>query len=199
MGKPSLALIVPSPVSGTVKKPMPNRRANDQLRGRQHLSECEVALLEKAARANNRWGHRDATMVMTAFRHGLRAMELVSMTWDQVDLTPASFTCAGSRTRRRQPTSSTARRSVLSAGSNGNSNHRARSSSPPRERARSRRRGSARCWRGWGWRPGSSSRSIRTCSAMAPVSSSPTTASIQGRSRTTSGTRASPTRCVIPG
>jgi integrase len=86
MGKPSLTLIVPSPVSGTVKKPMPNRKANDQLRGRQHLSESEVARLEKAARANNRWGHRDATMIMTAFRHGLRVMELVLMTWDQVDL-----------------------------------------------------------------------------------------------------------------
>jgi integrase len=86
MTKPTLTLIVPSPVSGTVKKPMPNRKANDQLRGRQHLSESEVARLEKAARAGNRWGHRDATMIMTAFRHGLRVAELVSMTWDQVDL-----------------------------------------------------------------------------------------------------------------
>jgi site-specific recombinase XerD len=31
----------------------------------------------------NRWGHRDATMVLIAFRHGLRASELVE---DQVDL-----------------------------------------------------------------------------------------------------------------
>jgi integrase len=34
----------------------------------------------------NRWGHRDATMVLIAFRHGLRASELVDLRWDQVDL-----------------------------------------------------------------------------------------------------------------
>jgi integrase len=33
----------------------------------------------------NRWGHRDATMVLIAFRHGLRASELVYLRWDQVD------------------------------------------------------------------------------------------------------------------
>ena len=86
MGKPGLKLIVPSVENGTVRKPMPNRKVNDRLRGRQHLSEAEVVLLEKAARATNRWGHRDATMIMTAFRHGLRVVELVEMTWDQVDL-----------------------------------------------------------------------------------------------------------------
>ena len=35
---------------------------------------------------DNRWGHRDATMVLMAFRHGLRASELVDLRWDQVDL-----------------------------------------------------------------------------------------------------------------
>ena len=34
----------------------------------------------------NRWGHRDATMVLIAFRHGLRAAELVELRWDQIDL-----------------------------------------------------------------------------------------------------------------
>ena len=34
----------------------------------------------------NRWGHRDATMVLIAFRHGLRASELVDLRWDQIDL-----------------------------------------------------------------------------------------------------------------
>ena len=34
----------------------------------------------------NRWGDRDATMVLIAFRHGLRASELVDLHWDQVDL-----------------------------------------------------------------------------------------------------------------
>jgi integrase len=37
----------------------------------------------------NRWGHRDATMVLIAFRHGLRASELVDLYWDQIDLETA--------------------------------------------------------------------------------------------------------------
>jgi integrase len=34
----------------------------------------------------NRWGHRDATMVLIAFRHGLRASELIDLHSDQIDL-----------------------------------------------------------------------------------------------------------------
>jgi integrase len=39
------------------------------------------------AAADNRHGHRDATMILLAFRHGLRASELCSLRWEQVDLT----------------------------------------------------------------------------------------------------------------
>jgi hypothetical protein len=38
------------------------------------------------AAGNNRHGHRDATMILLAFRHGLRASELCSLRWDQADL-----------------------------------------------------------------------------------------------------------------
>jgi type 1 fimbriae regulatory protein FimB/type 1 fimbriae regulatory protein FimE len=38
----------------------------------------------EAAR-QNRYGHRDATTILIAFRHGLRAVELVDMRWDQID------------------------------------------------------------------------------------------------------------------
>ena len=38
-----------------------------------------------AAAAANRYGHRDATMVLIAFRHGLRPAELVALRWDAVD------------------------------------------------------------------------------------------------------------------
>jgi integrase len=34
----------------------------------------------------NRQGHRDATMILMAYRHGLRAAELVDLRWEQVDL-----------------------------------------------------------------------------------------------------------------
>jgi type 1 fimbriae regulatory protein FimB/type 1 fimbriae regulatory protein FimE len=48
------------------------------------LTDAEVARLTAAA-ARNRYGHRDATMVLVAYRHGLRAAELVTLRWDAVD------------------------------------------------------------------------------------------------------------------
>lgn len=39
-----------------------------------------------AARKIGRYGHRDATLILIAYRHGLRVSELVSLRWDQVDL-----------------------------------------------------------------------------------------------------------------
>ena len=37
------------------------------------------------AARRNRWGHRDATMSLVAYRHGLRVAELVDLRWDQID------------------------------------------------------------------------------------------------------------------
>src|SRR5215468_7927811 len=37
------------------------------------------------AASGNRWGHRDATAILLAYRHGLRASELVALRWDDVD------------------------------------------------------------------------------------------------------------------
>ena len=64
---------------------LPSRKPNAEYRSREHLTEREVERLIKAVK-DNRWGHRDATMVLMAFRHGLRASELVDLCWDQVDL-----------------------------------------------------------------------------------------------------------------
>src|SRR5262245_9899110 len=63
----------------------PMRKPNAKYRSREHLTEREVERLIDATK-NNRWGHRDATMVLLAFRHGLRASELVDLRWEQVDL-----------------------------------------------------------------------------------------------------------------
>jgi site-specific recombinase XerD len=43
------------------------------------------------AARGNRWGHRDATMVLVAYRHGLRASEVVDLYWDQVDFRTATL------------------------------------------------------------------------------------------------------------
>jgi integrase len=81
MTKPLLKLVAPSTVNRTV---MPKRLPNVDLRSREHLTEAEVQRLMEAAR-KNRWGHRDATMVLVAYRHGFRAAELVDLRWDQVE------------------------------------------------------------------------------------------------------------------
>ena len=39
----------------------------------------------KAARKIGRHGNRDATMILVAYRHGLRVSELVALKWQQVD------------------------------------------------------------------------------------------------------------------
>jgi len=53
---------------------------------RQYLTEREVDMLCDAARKRGRYGQRDATMILIAYRHGLRVSELVALRWDQVDL-----------------------------------------------------------------------------------------------------------------
>ena len=53
-------------------------------RPREYLTEREIEKLIKAA-GENRWGHRDATAILIAYRHGLRASELVALRWDDID------------------------------------------------------------------------------------------------------------------
>ena len=57
--------------AGTLGTVRPRRRPNAELRSREHLTETEVERLVQAAKGN-RWGHRDSTMILVAWRHGLR-------------------------------------------------------------------------------------------------------------------------------
>src|SRR3954469_5941272 len=81
MANTRLQLVAPTNEKRTVT---PRRRPNTDYRTREYLTEVEV---EKpiAAAGDNRHGHHDATMVLVAFRHGLRASELVGLRWDQID------------------------------------------------------------------------------------------------------------------
>ena len=54
-------------------------------RGREYLTDREVERLVEAAK-QNRSGHRDATAILVAYHHGLRASELVALRWDDIDL-----------------------------------------------------------------------------------------------------------------
>ena len=56
------------------------------MRPREYLTPQEVECLIKAAKKQGRrYGLRDATMILVAFRHGMRVSELCALTWDQID------------------------------------------------------------------------------------------------------------------
>jgi site-specific recombinase XerD len=85
MAKSNLRLVPPTEVKRTVA---PKRQKNAEVRTREHLTPSEVETLIEAVGAN-RYGHRDATMVLLTYRHGLRAAEVCDLRWDQVDFNGA--------------------------------------------------------------------------------------------------------------
>lgn len=62
------------------------RKRNSDYRTREHLTPDEVDRLIRAAGKAGRYGHRDATAILLAYRHGLRASELCSLRRDQASL-----------------------------------------------------------------------------------------------------------------
>jgi type 1 fimbriae regulatory protein FimE len=66
--------------------PPPRKPKGADVRSREHLTPEEVERLIRAAGQAGRNGHRDSTMILTAYRHGLRVGELVGLRWDQVHL-----------------------------------------------------------------------------------------------------------------
>jgi type 1 fimbriae regulatory protein FimB/type 1 fimbriae regulatory protein FimE len=87
MAKSHLRFIAPRTENRTVT---PKRRPNADLRTREYLTEAEVDRLLRAT-SGNRWAQRDATMILVAYRHGLRASELTDLRWDQVDFATATL------------------------------------------------------------------------------------------------------------
>jgi integrase len=75
-----LRLVVPSTVNSTVAR----RKANAEYRTREYLTETEIVRLMEACKTN-RYPHRDRTMVLVCYQHGLRVSELVDLRWEQVD------------------------------------------------------------------------------------------------------------------
>ena len=82
MAKSDLKLVTPTETVTTSRGPRAEART------RKHLTQDEVKVLVEAAKAN-RHGLRDATMILVAFRHGLRAAEVCDLRWDQVDFDAA--------------------------------------------------------------------------------------------------------------
>jgi len=63
----------------------PIRLHNSAYRSREYLTHDEVDALMEAAQ-KNRYGHRDATMILICYRHGFRASELCALQWSQFGL-----------------------------------------------------------------------------------------------------------------
>jgi integrase len=63
---------------------VPIRPPNAKLRTREYLLSDEVDKLIRVARGG-RHGHRDATLILIGYRHGLRASELCDLEWAQVE------------------------------------------------------------------------------------------------------------------
>jgi type 1 fimbriae regulatory protein FimB/type 1 fimbriae regulatory protein FimE len=70
----------------TENRTLPRRLPNSAYRVREYLTEKEVDRLIEAARKRGRNGPRDAAAILLAYRHGLRASELCSLRWSQIDL-----------------------------------------------------------------------------------------------------------------
>jgi type 1 fimbriae regulatory protein FimE len=77
---------VPNTENGKVVPPSRKNQRNKDVRPREYLTEDEVDQLMTAAATCGRHGHRDRTLILIAFRHALRASELISLRWDAVDL-----------------------------------------------------------------------------------------------------------------
>ena len=88
MIKLPLRLVSPATINRTVDTP--RRKANAAYRTREHLTAAEIERLLKTA-GKNRHGHRDATMILVAYRHGLRVSELTDLRWDQIDFNAATL------------------------------------------------------------------------------------------------------------
>jgi type 1 fimbriae regulatory protein FimB/type 1 fimbriae regulatory protein FimE len=88
MAKSYLKLVLPAAENRTVTTP--KRPPNAELRTREYLMDAEVDRLIEAAKGN-RYGHRDATMILLADRHGLRAAELTDLRWDQIEFQSATL------------------------------------------------------------------------------------------------------------
>ena len=68
------------------RKVPPRRVPNAAVRSREYLTSNEIEALMAAAKRSGRHGQRDATVILIAYRHGLRVSELVALRWDQIDL-----------------------------------------------------------------------------------------------------------------
>lgn len=81
--------IIQTPKVGKTEKPKrfsPNSRKYSEIRTREHLLSEEVEAMRSALKkSNGRHAHRDSTLILLIYRHGLRVTEASTLRWEQVD------------------------------------------------------------------------------------------------------------------
>ena len=163
---------------------------------RRYLTQREIERLMDCARKHGRYGHRDATMILVAYRHGLRASEVCDLQWQQIELSegrlhvhrvkngiPSVHPIRGDEMRAlRKLRRDYPRDAHVFVSERGG---------PIRSVSTGLSSASVRL-------PRCHSRSTRSCSAMSAGSSWRTMGTIRGHCSTTSGTRTSSTRSGTP-
>jgi type 1 fimbriae regulatory protein FimB/type 1 fimbriae regulatory protein FimE len=64
----------------------PVKPKNKDVRPREHLTKDEVELLLQAAKKDKRYGARNYALILTLYKHGLRASEAADLRWENLDL-----------------------------------------------------------------------------------------------------------------
>jgi hypothetical protein len=161
---------------------------------RRYLTEREVERLMDTARKHSRHGHRDSTMILTAYRHGLRASEVCGLEWHQIELDQGRLHVR--RAKRGTPSVHPIRGDEIRA------LRKLRRENPTEAHVFVSERGgqlarwaSIISWQGSVRPPSCRLPSIRTCCDTPAASSWPTTATTPALCSTISGTRTSSTRC----
>jgi type 1 fimbriae regulatory protein FimB/type 1 fimbriae regulatory protein FimE len=77
--------------SDNILRKVQGRPKNTTVRSREFLAHDEVEALMKAAGNTGRHQHRDRTLILTIFRHGLRVSEAVDLKWDQIGFKAGSI------------------------------------------------------------------------------------------------------------
>jgi integrase len=164
---------------------------------RRYLTEREVDRLMNTARKVSRRGHRDATMILVAYRHGLRASEVCDLQWHQIELDQGRLYVR--RAKRGMPSVHPIRGDEIRA------LRKLRRENPTEAYVFISERGGPMRTLGFHHliaRLGKAAKmplpSIRTCCAMPAASSSPTMVMTRGPCSITSGTRTSNTRLDTP-
>jgi type 1 fimbriae regulatory protein FimE len=78
--------VIALPQSSKMGKLPPKRTRNSEHRSREYLTPTEVDAMVSAAKGAGRYGHRDAALILLAYRHAGRVSEVVAWRRDQVDL-----------------------------------------------------------------------------------------------------------------